>query len=237
MKRKDDHFMTIGIIAAMNEELEILISKMDVQNVSKKANMEFNFGKLEGKDVVAVVCGIGKVNAAICAQILIDDFKVDRIINVGIAGGLADNVYPGDIVIASNLVQYDMDTTAFGDKLGQIPRLDTYAFKCDEEMICKAKKACDLFDDRHSFVGRIVTGDQFVSNKDKTNWLLEKFDALACEMEGGSIAQVCYLNNIPFLVIRSISDNANNGAHMEYEKFAPIAIKNSTEILRYMLKN
>lgn len=227
--------MKIGIISAMNEELAMLLSKMEVEAVKKKANMEFNSGRISDKNIVAVVCGIGKVNAAVCAQILIDDYKVDRVINVGIAGGVGKKVYPGDIVIADNLVQHDMDATAFGDKLGQIPRLDTYEFKCDSEMIDAAKKACEEFSERNSFVGRIVTGDQFVSSAGKINWLLDKFDALACEMEGGSIAQVCYLNSVPFVVIRSISDNANNGAHMEYEKFAPIAIKNSTEIISHML--
>ncbi|WP_446899330.1 5'-methylthioadenosine/adenosylhomocysteine nucleosidase [Clostridium sp. LBM24168] len=229
--------MTIGIIGAMNEELEILLSDMDVKKVYEKANMKFNFGKAYGKDAAAVVCGIGKVNAAVCAQILIDEFKVDRIINVGIAGGLGDEVYPGDVVIADNLVQHDMDATAFGDKLGQIPRLDTYEFKCDSSLIQEAKKACDFLEGKNSFTGRIVTGDQFISSGEKTKWLQTEFGALACEMEGGSIAQVCYLNNIPFVIIRSISDNANNGAHMEYEKFAPIAIKNSTEILRRMLED
>lgn len=231
----EDDFMMIGIIGAMNEELEILLSEMDVEKVNKKANMDFNFGKVYGKKAAVVVCGIGKVNAAVCTQILIDDFKVDRIINVGIAGGLGDEVYPGDIVIADNLVQHDMDATAFGDKLGQIPRLDAYEFKCDSLLVEKAKEACSFLKNKNSFVGRIVTGDQFISSGDKTKWLQSEFGALACEMEGGSIAQVCYLNKIPFVVVRSISDNANNGAHMEYEEFGPIAIKNSTEILKHML--
>lgn len=229
--------MTFGIIAAMKEEMEILLSEMEVKEIKKKANMKFNFGKIYNKSVAAVVCGIGKVNAAVCAQILIDDFKVDRIINVGIAGGLGDNIYPGDIVIATNLIQHDMDATAFGDKLGQIPRLDTYEFNCDSELVRKAMNACKFLKENNSFTGRIVTGDQFISNEDKIRWLKNEFGALACEMEGGSIAQVCYLNDIPFVVIRSISDNANNGAHMDYKKFAPIAIKNSTVIIKHMLEN
>lgn len=227
--------MTIGIIGAMDEELELLLKEMKIEKSQVKANMTFNFGKLYNKNLVIVRCGIGKVNAAVCAQILIDDFNVDKIINVGIAGGIGKNVYPGDIVIADNLVQHDMDASGFGDPVGQIPRLDTFQFNCDDELICKAKKAFEKISDHKSFVGRIVTGDQFISDTCKIKWLNEKFDALACEMEGGSIAQVCYLNNVPFVVIRSISDNANNGAHMDYEKFAPIAIKNSTEILKNML--
>lgn len=230
--------MVVGIIGAMDEELEILLSKMNIEKVCEKANMKFNMGKIYDKEVVVVRCGIGKVNAAVCAQILVDDFKVESIVNVGIAGGLGENVCPGDVVIADNLVQHDMDATAFGDKLGQVPRLNTYDFKSSDTLVKKVKDACDsVLKDKNSFVGRIVTGDQFVSGPDKCKWLIEKFEALACEMEGGSIAQVCYLNSVPFVVIRSISDNANTGAHMEYEKFAPIAIKNSTNILEYFLKH
>lgn len=229
--------MIIGIIGAMDEELEILLKEMKLERTEVKANMRFNLGKLYGKDLVVVRSGIGKVNAAVCAQILIDDFSVDKVVNVGIAGGIGKDVYPGDVVVADNLVQHDMDTTAFGDEVGQIPRLDTYDFKCDKELVDKAKNACENIKEQKSFIGRIVTGDQFICNTEKIKWLNEKFEALACEMEGGSIAQVCYLNNIPFVVIRSISDNANNGAHMDYEKFAPIAIKNSTEILKSMLSN
>ncbi|AYD40623.1 5'-methylthioadenosine/adenosylhomocysteine nucleosidase [Clostridium fermenticellae] len=227
--------MTVGIIGAMDEELELLLKEMEKQESQVKANMTFNLGKLYNKNLVVVRCGIGKVNAAVCTQILIDDFNVDKVINVGIAGGIGQNVYPGDVVIADNLVQHDMDASAFGDPVGQVPRLDTFEFKCDNALVSSAKRAFVTTSDHKSFVGRIVTGDQFISNTSKIKWLNEKFDALACEMEGGSIAQVCYLNNIPFVVIRSISDNANNGAHMEYEKFAPIAIKNSTQILKNML--
>lgn len=228
--------MTIGIIAAMAEELEILLKDLNLEDKKEKANMTFHKGKLYGKDVVAVVCGIGKVNSAICTQILVSEYKVDKIVNVGVAGGIGKEIYPGDIVIAENLVQHDMDTTAFGDKVGQIPRLDTFDFKCDAEMVTVAKKACAEISDLNSFTGRIASGDQFVANIEKIQWLNDEFGAISCEMEGASIAQVCYLNSIPFVVIRSISDNANNGAHMDYEKFVPIAVKNSTRILKRMLE-
>ncbi|RII32068.1 5'-methylthioadenosine/adenosylhomocysteine nucleosidase [Clostridium chromiireducens] len=228
--------MTIGIIAAMAEELEILLKDVTLEEKNEKANMTFHKGKLYGKDVVTVVCGIGKVNSAICTQILASEYKVDRIINVGVAGGIGKNIYPGDIVVAENLVQHDMDTTAFGDKMGQIPRLDTFDFKCNAEMISIAKKACESIPELNSFTGRIVSGDQFIANIEKIQWLDKEFGAISCEMEGASIAQVCYLNSIPFVVIRSISDNANNGAHMDYQKFIPVAVKNSTRILKQMLE-
>ncbi|MCR3757867.1 5'-methylthioadenosine/adenosylhomocysteine nucleosidase [Clostridium felsineum] len=227
--------MTIGIIGAMDEELEILLKEMKMERKENKAQMVFNLGSLNDKNVVIVRCGIGKVNAAICTQILVDDFKVDAIINVGVAGGIGKDVLPGDIVIADSLVEHDMDATAFGDKVGQIPRMDTFDFKCDPKLVEIANKVCKSFENQKAHIGRIATGDQFVADIEKIKWLSSEFDAYACEMEGGSIAHTAYLNKIPFVVIRSISDNANNGAHMDYEKFLPIAIKNSSTILNNMI--
>lgn len=229
--------MRIGIIGAMDEEVAVLLEEIVLERKEVKANMEFHYGRLWNKDVVVVRSGIGKVNAAVCTQILVDDFNVDSIINVGIAGGIGEDIYPGDIVVGTDLVQHDMDTSAFGDRIGQIPRLNTYEFVCDKALVTKAYEACKALKDAKSFTGRILTGDQFISNIEKIKWLRSEFDGLACEMEGGSIAQVCYLNNIPFVVIRSISDNANNGAHMDYEKFKFIAVENSTTILKQMLQN
>lgn len=229
--------MIIGIIGAMDEEVEVLIKEISLDRKEKKAMMEFNCGELWGQKVVVVRSGIGKVNAAVCAQILADDFKVDYVINVGIAGGIGENINPGDVVIANNLIQHDMDTSAFGDRIGQIPRLDTFDFKCSEALVEKAEEASSCLQNGKSYVGRIVTGDQFIADVEKIRWLKSEFDAVACEMEGGSIAQVCYLNNIPFVVIRSISDNANTGAHMDYEKFKYIAVDNSVKILRNMIEN
>ena len=228
--------MKLGIIAAMSEELDLLLQDMKLKQKQTIANITFNEGTLFGKDVVAVVCGIGKVNAAVCTQILASEYNVSSVINVGVAGGIGKDIYPGDVVIAENLVQYDMDTTAFGDPMGQIPRMDTFDFKCDEKLVETAKAACAEASDFKTFSGRIVSGDMFVASLDKIQWLEKEFGALACEMEGASIAHVCYLNNIPFVVVRSISDNANNGAHMDFEKFTPIGVKNSTFILKTMLE-
>ncbi|WP_125152228.1 5'-methylthioadenosine/adenosylhomocysteine nucleosidase [Clostridium rectalis] len=229
--------MIIGIIGAMIEEVQPLLNEIKLEKKVHKAQMEFNYGKLWDKEVVIVKSGIAKVNAAICTQILVDDFNVDAVINVGVAGGVAKDIYPGDVIVADNLVQHDVDSTVFGDRRGQIPRIDTFDFKCDKNLILKVKEACKNIDHCKCFVGRIVTGDQFIADKEKIKWLSEEFNALACEMEGGSIAQVAYLNNIPFVVIRSASDNANNGAHMEYEEFKPIAVNNSVRILKNMIKS
>jgi adenosylhomocysteine nucleosidase len=228
--------MKIGIIGAMAEEVEKLKELMTVEETIEKAQMTFSAGELLGNETVLVTSGIGKVNAAICTQILIDQFDVDKIINVGIAGGCKENVYPGDIVIASDLVQHDMDVTFFEYPLGQVPRLEDFDFACDESLIEKAKEAADKRAEGNVFVGRIISGDQFVSDADHQVFLEKEFDAYACEMEGASIGQVCYLNSIPYVVIRSISDNAMNGTHMDYETFKPLAIKNSVEIVKDMLK-
>ncbi|GAA0086875.1 5'-methylthioadenosine/adenosylhomocysteine nucleosidase [Clostridium sp. CTA-7] len=228
--------MVLGIISAMAEELELLLKDMSIQEETKKANMTFYKGTLGDKNIIAVVCGIGKVNAAICTQILISEYKVSSVINVGVAGGIGKNIYPGDVVVGTDLVQHDMDTTVFGDPHGQIPRLDTFDFKCDEKLVKSALDACEEIKEINTFSGRIVSGDQFISSVEKIQWFEKEFNAMACEMEGASIAHVCYLNNIPCVVIRSISDNANNGAHMDYEKFIPIAVRNSTIILKSMLE-
>ncbi|MDV3428021.1 MAG: 5'-methylthioadenosine/adenosylhomocysteine nucleosidase [Bacillota bacterium] len=227
--------MKIGIIGAMDEEVRILKDKMTIDRRELKAKMEFFSGSLWGKNVVVVTAGIGKVNAAVCTQILIDDFNVNNIINVGVAGGIGEDILPGDVVIGENLVQHDIDTSVFGDKIGQVPRLSTFDFKCDKKLIDAALKACSNIESHKTFTGRIVSGDQFIADTEKIRWLKAEFDAAACEMEGGSIAQVCYLNSVPFVVIRSISDNANTGAHMDYQKFVPIAIDNSIHIIENML--
>ncbi len=227
--------MNIGIIAAMSEELEPLLKDMKLISKETIASVTFNKGILLGKEIVAVVCGIGKVNAAICTQLLISKYNIDKIINVGVAGGVNKEIYPGDIVIADNLLEHDFDCSVFGDPLGQIPRMDTFDFRCDKDLVSLAENSCNKIDNIKSYTGRIVSGDQFIASMEKVQFLDKEFTALACEMEGASIAHVCYSNKIPFVVIRSISDNANNGAHVDFEKFTPIAVKNSTTILKDMI--
>ena len=162
--------MVLGIISAMTEELELLLKDMDIKEETKKANMTFYKGTLENKDIIAVVCGIGKVNAAVCSQILISEFNVDSIINVGVAGGIGKDIYPGDVVVGTNLVQHDMDTTVFGDPHGQIPRLGTFDFKCDEALVNAALESCEEIKEVNTFSGRIISGDQFISSVDIIKW-------------------------------------------------------------------
>lgn len=229
--------MKIGIICAMEEELAPLKKIMSIKETRTKARMEFIEGTLEEKDVVMVISGIGKVNAAVCAQILADDYHVTHLINVGVAGGVKENIQPMDVVVAKALLQHDMDVTAFGLKRGEIPRFESSLFQSDEKLTALALEGSRKNEDYTTHEGIIVSGDQFISSKEKIEDLLETFDAAACEMEGAAIAQAADLNHIPFTVIRAISDNANTGASMDYEKFKDLAVENTVSILTYVLKN
>lgn len=225
----------LGIIGAMDEEvLEIKQALTDV-SVETAAGMEFYCGKVNNKEVVVVRSGIGKVNAAVCSQILVDKFGVDAIVNTGIAGSLRGEINIGDIVLSSDSVQHDMDATGFGYVPGQIPRMDTFAFPADERLLNLARECCSRVNpDIQTFVGRVVSGDQFISDKKKKQWLIDKFDGSCTEMEGAAIAQVCYLNHIGCLIIRAISDKADDSANMDYQEFEAKAIEHSVKLLLAM---
>ena len=229
---------TVGIIGAMEVEVETLKKHMKVRRTVKKAHMEFCEGVLGGKEVVVVRSGIGKVNAAVCTQILVDDFKADTVINTGIAGSLKAEIDIGDIVLSSDAVQHDMDATGFGYEPGQIPRVETLAFKADEGLIHLAEECCSKVNpDIHTFVGRVVTGDQFISDKGKKKWLTDTFGGYCTEMEGAAIAQACYLNSIPFLIVRAISDKADDSATVDYPAFEAKAIIHSVNLLTEIVRS
>lgn len=228
----------LGIIGAMEIEVNQIKSELSNIEIVTKAGMEFNKGKLHDKDVVVVRSGVGKVNAGICAQILCDIFNADAIINTGIAGSLNEQINIGDIVLSNDAIQHDMDAVAFGYDIGVIPQMKESTFKADERLISLAKKACETAcSDIHYFIGRVVSGDQFVSGKEKKEWLKENFSAYCTEMEGAAIAQAAYLNNVPFLIVRSISDKADDSAHMDYPEFEAMAVKNSVKLIHEIVKN
>ena len=234
-KRKMD-YKIIGIIGAMDEEVSKIKECLSDVTISTVASMDFYEGRLYDIDVVVVRSGIGKVNAGICAQILVDRYNVSAIINTGIAGSLNSDINIGDIVLSDDAMQHDMDATAFGYDLGIIPRMETSAFKADEKLISVAKSACEeVLDNVKVFTGRVVSGDQFISDKDKKNWIIDNFKGYCTEMEGAAIAQAAYLNNIPFLIIRAISDKADDSADMDYPTFEAMAINNSVKMLKKML--
>ena len=225
----------LGIIGAMDQEVSILKEKMEVKKIDKRASMEFYVGILNGKEVVIVKCGVGKVNAAVCTQILADCYQVEAVINTGVAGSLRAEINIGDIVVSTDALQHDMDASGFGYRIGQIPRVDTFAFEADEKLRelaieCNQKVNPEI----QAFPGRVVSGDQFISDKAKKEWLIEQFSASCTEMEGAAIAQAAYLNGIPFLIIRAISDKADDSAGMDYAAFEAQAIKHSVNLLLEM---
>ena len=227
----------IGIIGAMDEEVSRLKEKMQVKKVEKKDCMEFYEGNLEGRDVVIVRSGIGKVNAGICTQILVDDFRVDAVINTGVAGSLKKEINIGDIVLSTDALQHDMDATGFGYEPGVIPRMDSSVFVADLKLLSVAKEVNESVNPEiTTFEGRVVSGDQFISDHQKKEQLVDQFKGYCTEMEGAAIAQVCYLNQIPFLIIRAISDKADNSATMDYGEFEAKAIEHTVKLLTGMMK-
>ena len=227
---------TIGIIGAMEVEVAILKEKMEDVRIIKKASMDFYEGILAGKKVVVVRSGIGKVNAGICAQILADVFSVDAIINTGIAGSLNKNINIGDIVLSTDVVQHDMDATGFGYRKGQIPQMPVFFFNADDNLRRLAAEVCkEVNPDIQVFDGRIASGDQFVCDQDVKNRIVSEFSAYATEMEGAAIGQAAYLNEIPFLVVRAISDKADGSAQMDYSEFEKAAVDHSVRLTLNML--
>ena len=209
---------------------------MEDVRIIKKASMDFYEGIIAGKKVVVVRSGIGKVNAGICAQILADVFSVDAIINTGIAGSLNKNINIGDIVLSTDVVQHDMDATGFGYRKGQIPQMPVFFFNADDNLRRLAAEVCkEVNPDIQVFKGRIASGDQFVCDQDVKNRIVSEFSAYATEMEGAAIGQAAYLNEIPFLVVRAISDKADGSAQMDYSEFEKAAVDHSVRLTLNML--
>lgn len=228
----------IGIIGAMDEEISQIKAKLSDVTVTEIAAMTFNKGKLGSHDIVAVRSGIGKVNAAVCTQILATYFHVDHIINTGVAGSLKNEINIGDVVISTDALQHDMDATGFGYEPGVIPRMKVFDFIADENLRKLAVKACrEAVPQIGVHEGRIVSGDQFISDHAVKERIVKQFGGYCTEMEGAAIAQAAYLNDIPFLIIRAISDKADGSATMDYSEFERKAIDNSVALLVNMIEN
>lgn len=227
----------IGIIGAMEEEIASLKDRMEQVSCKRKAGMEFQKGILQGKNVVVVRSGIGKVNAAVCTQILADDYQVDAVLNTGIAGSLNNEINIGDIVISRDVLQHDVDATGFGYERGQIPRMDTLSFQADEALARLAEKKCkEVNPDISVFQGRIASGDQFISSKEVKQNIIETFGGFCVEMEGAAIGQAAFLNQIPFLIIRAISDKADDSATTDYSAFEKKAIEHCVNLTLAMIE-
>ena len=226
----------IGIIGAMEDEVAQLKKNMEIEETTEVASLSFCRGKLSGREVVVVRSGIGKVNAAICTQILVDQFHVDVIINTGIAGSLDAEIDIGDIVISTDAVEHDMDASIFGDPIGQIPQMDTFSFPADESLVKLAKEVNEKANpDVHTWIGRVVSGDQFVSSGEKKEQLIRVFDAKCTDMEGAAIAHAAYLNKISCVIIRAISDKADNSAVVDYPAFEAAAIRHSVRLIEALV--
>lgn len=222
----------IGIIGAMEEEVTALREKLTDARLLRKASMDFYSGNLNGMEAVVVRSGIGKVNAGICTQILADLYQVDAVINTGIAGSLKAEINIGDIVISTDTLQHDMDATGFGYEPGVIPRMETSCFPADADLLAKAKAACEeAVPEIQVFTGRIVSGDQFISDQAVKERIIRQFGGMCTEMEGAAVAQAAYLNHIPFVIIRAISDKADNSATMDYPAFERQAIAHSVALV------
>ena len=224
----------IGIIGAMDVEMEALLSALENKESEMVSGVTFTRGKLYGREAVLAVCGIGKVAAALCAEAMILRYQPDAVINIGVAGTLTDRLSIGDMAIGSAAVCHDMDTTAIGDPPGWISGLDRVEIPLSRELADAFEDACRSVGVR-SYRGVIASGDQFISDREKKKEIAERFSAVACEMEGQAISQVCFVNDTPCAILRSISDNAD-GSAAEYEKFKYLAASHSTTVLHAFLE-
>lgn len=226
----------LGIIGAMDVEVDMLKSMLSDTQTKTISTVDFVKGKLHGKDVVVARCGIGKVNAAICAQSMILRYAPDAIINIGVGGSLSNLLDIGDVAIADYVVQSDADTSPLGDPVGLISTINIIKIPCSEGVTDLISKCADKLGLR-GVRGTISTSDAFIASSEKKDWLVSNFDAIACEMEGGSIGHVCYVNGVDFSVLRAVSDKADGSSHMDYGQFCAMAAKNSTALICEYIKN
>ena len=219
----------IGIIGAMDIEVDALVAMLENHKTEKLSGVLFHTGKLSGKNVVIAKCGIGKVFAAICAESMILKYSPSLIINTGVAGALASGIKAGDVVIADRLLQHDMDTSALGDEKGLISGINRIYFEADERargILLEAAAELGL----RASLGTVATGDKFIADKSEKKRIINDFHAAACEMEGGAIAHTAFVNETPFAVIRAISDSADEDSEMSYSEFLPLAAENSKKL-------
>ena len=225
----------VGIIGAMQPEVEALISMLEGGVTEQVSGIEFHVGKIFGRSVAVARCGIGKVFAALCAQTMILKYSPGLLVNTGVGGGLAEGLSTGDIVVASDLVQHDMDTSAIGDPVGLVSGINVIYFEADRrarEILCAAAAELGL----SAVEGRIATGDRFIASAEDKAKITSQFSAAACEMEGCAVAQVAFVNGTPFAVVRALSDSADGEATMDYPTFLPLAAKNSTAMTLELIK-
>ena len=222
----------LGIIGAMQVEVEILLGEMENRRERVIAGSTFHAGKLEGLDVVVVQCGVGKVNAALCAQILCDCFGVTHLVNTGIAGSLNAELDIGDLVVSTDAMYHDFDCTRFGYPYGRVPGMDVTAFQADGTLSDFAFAAAEQGNPGHTRRGRIASGDRFVAERGVKEQIIAATGGLCTEMEGAAVAQAAYRNGVPFVILRAISDKADDSAQMDYPTFERQAAHRCAEVTR-----
>ncbi|NLJ58337.1 MAG: 5'-methylthioadenosine/adenosylhomocysteine nucleosidase [Tissierellia bacterium] len=229
--------MKIGIIGAMDIEVEELINSME--NIKKEtiSKIDFYQGKLQGKDLVVAKSGVGKVQAALCTQTMILKYAPDTIINTGVAGSLSSDLDIADLVISDGVVQHDFDVSAFGKPVGMISEIDLIKIPCKKELVEKIEYSAKILEDTNVLVGTIASGDQFIASKEKKDYIVDNFNALCTEMEGAAIGHVCYINDVDFCIIRAMSDKADGSAHMDFPSFVEIAVDKSIKLINNFLRN
>lgn len=225
--------MLIGIIGAMKVEVEKLKERMSCVETTVISGIRFYRGELWGKDIVLAVSGIGKVNAALCTQTMILKFSPSIIINTGVAGGIEDFEI-GSIIIGNSVVQHDMDTSPIGDPKGMIPGINMIEIPCSHHVLDKLKEAARK-SDLKIYTGVIATGDQFMNDRAKIQEIHKMFNAVAFEMESGSIGQVCYINGVDFGIVRAVSDSGDENSHIDYVHFVESAADNAVQLVRNFL--
>ncbi len=228
--------MIIGIIGAMAVEVQMLKDIMNDVNVTTISGIEYYAGTISDVKVVVAQAGIGKVNAAVCAEAMILKYEPTAIINIGVAGGLSGKLKVGDIAIADTVVEHDMDTSVFGDPLGFITGINMVNIPCAKWVTDTLETVAKKIDSANTLCGTIVSGDQFISSKEKKTQLVDRFNAVATEMEGASIGHVCCMNDVPFGVLRAISDSADDEADMSFNEFCHMAAKNSLSVILSFLE-
>jgi adenosylhomocysteine nucleosidase len=223
--------MKLGIIGAMDMEVEILVAALENKKEQAIAGSKFYEGSLKGLDAVVVQCGIGKVNAAMCAQIMCSAFGVTHLVNTGVAGSLCNELDIGDILVSVDAMHHDFDCSPVGYVPGKIPGLDVLAFPADEKLSVLAFEAAEQVNPGHTKTGRVASGDQFIAGKEIKEKIIAVTDAKCTEMEGAAIAQVAYRNGVPFVVLRAISDKADDSAEMDYPTFERIAADRCAKVV------
>lgn len=226
----------LGIIGAMSMEVETLVSSMENAAPKTIAGSLFYEGTLEGLPCVVVQCGVGKVNAALCAQILCTAYGVTHLVNTGIAGSLCADLDIADLLVSRDAMYHDFDCVHFGYPYGKVPGMDTVTFPADETLMAYAFQAAETVNPGHTKIGRVASGDQFVADKEKKAFIIEKTQALCTEMEGAAIAQTACRNGVPFVILRAISDKADDSAEMDYPSFETLSAHRCAQVTKLLAR-